>query len=69
MVAVFEIKKEEYVHKTFRMSRRLMEELAKCASVYRISMYALVAQCCRYALDQMQTEEAAATEGHAIFRP
>jgi len=54
---MFEIKKEEYVHKCFRFSRSLIEELARCAASYQISMNFLVAQCCRYALDQMMRDE------------
>ena len=50
---MFEVKREEFVNKTFRLNKTLVEELAKCASEHKISMNALVAQCCRYALDHM----------------
>ena len=50
---MFEIKKTEYVNKTFRMERSLVDELSKCASKHNISVNALVAQCCQYALNNM----------------
>ena len=46
------------MNKTFRLSKKLVEELAQVASASDISMNALVAQCCRYALDHMGTEPA-----------
>lgn len=52
-MGVFEIRKEEFVNKTFRLKRALAEELAQCAADNQISMNSLVAQCCRYALDHM----------------
>ena len=51
---MFEIRKEEYVNKTFRLKKALVEELAKCAAENRVSMNALIAQCCRYALSNMK---------------
>lgn len=54
---MFEIKKAEYINKTFRLEESLVEELAICASQHGISMNALVAQCCRYALDHMKPPE------------
>lgn len=54
---MFEIKKVEYVNKSFRLKESLVEELALCASRNGISVNALVAQCCRYALDHMKPPE------------
>ena len=51
---MFKAQKEEYVNKTFRLSQKLVEELAQVAAQSDISMNALVAQCCRYALDHME---------------
>lgn len=48
---VFEVKKPEFINKTFRLEKKLVEELNQCASENDISLNALVAQCCRYALD------------------
>lgn len=53
---MFEIKKTEYVNKTFRMEKELVEALSKCASEHNISVNALVAQCCEYALNNMKAE-------------
>lgn len=50
---VFKIEREEYVNKTFRLNKTLVEELAKCAANNQVSMNELVAQCCRSALDHM----------------
>lgn len=51
---MFEVKKTEYVNKTFRMEKTLVEKLSKCASHHDVSMNALVAQCCEYALSHMK---------------
>lgn len=56
-VRMFEIRKPEYVNKTFRMEKSLVERLAKCAGENDISVNALVAQCCEYALSHMKIEE------------
>ncbi len=53
---MFEVKKPEYVNKTFRMDKQLVERLAKCAGENDISVNALVAQCCEYALDHMKLD-------------
>ena len=53
---MFEVKKPEYVNKTFRMEKGLVDRLAKCAADNDISVNALVAQCCEYALDHMKIE-------------
>ena len=56
---MFKIHKPEYVSKTFRLEKSLVERLAVCASQSGISINALVAQCCEYALehDGRQNEE------------
>jgi len=56
VITIFQVKKEEYVNKTFRLNKALVEELAQCAAANKISMNLLVAQCCRYALDSMKTQ-------------
>lgn len=50
---MFKIKTEEFVNKTFRLNKELVEELSECATENNISLNALVAQCCRYALDNI----------------
>ena len=54
---MFEIKKTEYVNKTFRMDKPLVDRLSKCAGKHNISVNSLVSQCCEYALDHMSIEE------------
>lgn len=53
---MFEIKKPEFVNKTFRMEKVLVEKLSKCASENDISVNALVSQCCEYALNNMKVK-------------
>lgn len=55
---MFEIKKTEFTNKTFRLEKALLDELSLYASKSNISVNALVAQCCRYALDNLNVLEA-----------
>ena len=50
---MFEVQKPEFMNKTFRLKKSLVEELSICAAQNKVSMNALVSQCCRYALDNM----------------
>ena len=50
---MFKINKPEYVNKTFRLEKTLVEELSKCAHENQISVNSLVTQCCSYALNSM----------------
>lgn len=54
---MFEIKKTEYVNKTFRLEKTLVERLSKCSTEHNISVNSLVSQCCEYALNHMKIEE------------
>ena len=54
---MFEVKKDEYVNKTFRMKVKLVEELSEYAAQNNISLNKLVEQCCRYALDHKKEIE------------
>ena len=49
----FKIKKQEYVNKTFRITKELHERLSKVAQEENISMNELVVQCCEFALDNL----------------
>lgn len=53
----FEIKKVEYVNKTFRISKDLTDRLSYIAQSQGVSVNELVVQCCEYALNNMETEE------------
>ncbi len=55
-INMFEIKKPEYVNKTFRLDKSLVDELSRCAADNDISVNALVAQCCSYALKNLNNE-------------
>ena len=47
---MFEIKKIEYVNKTFRVPLELIEKLEALAQEKHISLNNLIVQCCEYAL-------------------
>ncbi|MBR1913649.1 MAG: hypothetical protein IJ827_02345 [Lachnospiraceae bacterium] len=51
---MFKIEKTEFVNKTFRMDKKLVERLAQVASEEDISVNALVVQCCDYALNNRE---------------
>ena len=51
---MFEIKKEEYVNKTFRLKKSLVEKLEKIASENSISLNELVSQSCEYAIKNIK---------------
>ncbi len=51
---MFEVKKEEYVNKTFRLRKSLVEELEKVAAENSVSLNELISQSCQYALENME---------------
>ena len=53
---MFQVKKPEYVNKTFRMPRELVQELEVLAQQKDVSLNQLVTQCCLYALDHLDTD-------------
>ena len=53
---MFQVKKPEYVNKTFRMPRELVQELEALAQQKDVSLNQLVTQCCPYALDHLDTD-------------
>ena len=50
---MFQIKKTEYVNKTFRLPVELVKKLEILAQEKGVSLNNLVAQCCEYALDNI----------------
>ena len=52
---MFKVEKPEFVNKTFRIEKKLIERLEQVAQRENISVNALVVQCCTYALDDMDT--------------
>lgn len=55
---MFEVKKEEYINKTFRLKKSLVNELETLASKNNVSLNELVSQCCRYAIDNQKKDDA-----------
>ena len=54
---MFEIKKPEYINKTFRLPLELVKELEKVAQNKNVSLTNLIVQCCEYALENLKKEE------------
>ncbi len=54
---MFNVKKIEYVNKTFRMPMELVKELEIIAQDQKISLNNLVVQCCEYALSNINPSQ------------
>ena len=50
----FKIKKQEYVNKTFRITKELNDRLSEVAQRENVSVNELVVQCCDFALSNMK---------------
>ena len=53
----FKIQKEEYVKKTFRIEKKLIEKMEKICDEKNISLNKLVVKCINYALDNLEEDE------------
>ena len=53
----FKVEKEEYVNKTFRMEKKLVEKMNKICDDKNISLNKLVVQCIEYALNDLDDKE------------
>lgn len=53
----FKIEKEEYVNKTFRIDKKLVDELEIICDKKNISLNKLVVKCIKYALENLEAEE------------
>ena len=53
----FKIKKTEYVNKTFRLSCELVSKLETLAQEKGVSLNNLIAQCCEYALENIDKSD------------
>lgn len=51
----FKIKKQEYVNKTFRMTKELSDRLAIAAQQEGVSMNEFVVQSCEFALENFKS--------------
>ena len=52
----FKIKKQEYVNKTFRISKELADKLAAAAQQEGVSMNEFVVQSCEFALANFKSQ-------------
>lgn len=52
---MFEVKKDEYVNKTFRLPIDLVKRLECVAQSEKVSLNNLIVQCCEYALNNLKT--------------
>lgn len=50
----FKVEKEEYVNKTFRLEKKLVEEMEKICDKKNVSLNKLVVQCIDYALKNLE---------------
>ena len=55
---MFQIQKPEYTNKTFRMPSDLVAQLEQLAQSNDISLNQLVIQCCQYALENLEDDDA-----------
>lgn len=53
----FKIEKEEYVNKTFRIEKKLVEKLEVICDQKNISLNKFVVKCIKYALDNLEDEK------------
>lgn len=54
----FKIKKQEYANRTFRLPVELLDELTRLASEKNTSLNQLIVQCCEFAIENIDDEEA-----------
>jgi hypothetical protein len=53
----FQIKKQEFVNKTFRLPVDLVDEMSMVAQEKNISLTQMVIKCCEYALERLDRSE------------
>lgn len=54
---MFEVQKEEYVNKTFRMPVELVKQLETIAQKEKVSLNNLIIQCCKYSLKNLKESD------------
>ncbi len=54
---MFKIEKPEYINKTFRMPKELVEEMETVAQAKDVSLNQLVIQCCKYAMENLEKDK------------
>lgn len=50
----FKVEREEYVNKTFRLEKKLVDKLLKICDKKNISLNKLVVKCILYALEELE---------------
>ena len=50
----FRIEKEEYINKTFRLKKKLVDQMEAICNEKNISLNKLVVQCIEYALENLE---------------
>lgn len=53
----FKIEREEYVNNTFRIEKKLVEEMEKICDKKNISLNKLVVMCINYALNDLEEDD------------
>lgn len=54
---MFEVKKEEYINKTFRMPVELVKKLEIIAQSEKVSLNNLIVQCCEYSIKNLKKDK------------
>jgi len=57
VIHLFEVKKTEYINKTFRMPVDLVKQLEILAQAKQVSLNNLIIQCCEYALNSLDNDK------------
>ena len=52
---MFEVKKTQFVNKTFRIPEELIQQLETVAQNKEVSLNNLIIQCCEYALENIES--------------
>lgn len=53
----FKIEKKEYINKTFRLDKKLVEKMEIICDQKNISLNKLIVKCIEYALDNLEEDE------------
>ena len=54
---MFNVSKPETVNKSFRMPKKLLDELSEVAQRKKVSLNYLVIKCCEYALENLPDDK------------
>lgn len=53
----FKVEREEYVNKTFRLNKKLVDRLEVICDEKNVSLNKLIVKCVEYALDNMEDDK------------